>query len=118
MAAQHMQGQGELVWMSDNVAEQLPGVDLTQVAGLAVIRTTLVSDPKAQLFLCRQPELYQVAWGGRPDKPLERDNPDMPISPRRSFEKWIETRYSFSKPWDENTRVKLMKLRLLLNEIG
>ncbi|RUO48492.1 GAF domain-containing protein [Pseudidiomarina donghaiensis] len=111
-----MKTQDDLVWVTDNFLEDLPAVELSQVAGVAALRSSNQAEHHAQLFLCRNAELYQVAWGGRPDKPLETDNPDMPISPRRSFEKWIETRHSFSAPWDENTRIKLMKMRLLLNE--
>lgn len=111
-----MKTRDDLVWITDNLLEDLPVVELSQVAGVAALRSSNQAEPHAQLFLCRNAELYQVAWGGRPDKPLESDNPDMPISPRRSFERWIETRYSFSSPWDENTRIKLMKMRLLLNE--
>lgn len=108
--------QDDLVWITDNLLEDIPAVELSQVAGVAALRSNNHAEPHAQLFLCRNAELYQVAWGGRPDKPLESDNPDMPVSPRRSFEKWIETRHSFSAPWDDNTRIKLMKMRLLLNE--
>lgn len=112
----YMQTRDDLVWITDNLLEDLPAVELSQIAGVAALRSSNQPEPHAQLFLCRNAELYQVAWGGRPDKPLESDNPEMPISPRRSFERWIETRHSFSAPWDENTRIKLMKMRLLLNE--
>ncbi|MFC0445569.1 GAF domain-containing protein [Pseudidiomarina halophila] len=114
---EHLAQEGEMSWFSDNLLKDLPQIDLTAIAGVAVLTNVLAPDHEVEFFALRQAHMHEVMWGGRPDKPEESYDPDVPISPRRSFEKWIETRYSNSKPWDRNTRIKLMKLRLLLNEI-
>lgn len=115
---EHLANQGAVSWFSDNISKDLPQIDLSAFAGVAVLTNVLAPDHEVEFFALRQAHMQEVTWGGRPDKPDETYDPDVPISPRRSFEKWIETRYSNSKPWDQNTRIKLMKLRLLLNEIN
>lgn len=111
-----MRQQDELAFVSDNVQHDVAGVDLTAAAGVAVLLNAPAPNHDVVFFAIRSAHLYEVAWGGRPDKPMESRNPDLPVSPRRSFEKWVETRMTHSKPWDESTRMKLIKLRLLLNQ--
>ncbi|MGQ4277194.1 GAF domain-containing protein [Pseudidiomarina sp. E22-M8] len=114
---EHLENQGEQAWFSDNLLKDLPQIDLTAIAGVAVLTNVLAPDHEVAFFALRHAHMHEVMWGGRPDKPDENQDPDVPISPRRSFEKWVEMRYSNSKPWEQNTLIKLMKLRLLLNEI-
>lgn len=103
----------EMQWQTDNLLGALPAIELSEVAGVAALNALPQSQQGFQLYLLRGCETYQISWGGRPDKPHEQQG-ELAISPRRSFEKWIETRLSFSMPWSEDTRLKLMKLRLLL----
>ncbi|MRJ42660.1 MULTISPECIES: GAF domain-containing protein [Idiomarina] len=103
----------EMLWQTDNLLGALPAIELSEVAGVAALNALPQSQQGFQLYLLRGCETYQISWGGRPDKPHEQQG-ELAISPRRSFEKWIETGLSFSMPWSEDTRLKLMKVRLLL----
>lgn len=112
----HMRRQGELAFVSDDLQHDVEAIELTAAAGVAVLLNAPAPRHDVAFFAVRAAHMYEVAWGGSPDKPMESRDPQLPISPRRSFEKWVETRMAHSKPWDEHTRIKLMKLRLLLNE--
>ncbi|RUO53547.1 GAF domain-containing protein [Pseudidiomarina homiensis] len=112
----HMRQQGELAFISDDLQHDVAAIDLTAAAGVAVLLNAPAPKHEVAFFAVREAHMYEVAWGGRPDKPMESRDQYVPVSPRRSFEKWVEKRMAHSKPWDEHTRIKLMKLRLLLNE--
>jgi light-regulated signal transduction histidine kinase (bacteriophytochrome) len=65
--------------------------------------------------LCRGETLYDVVWGGNPEKPVEVHEGLLNISPRRSFEKWVEKRMGYSRPWSNECRLMALKLREFLN---
>lgn len=67
-------------------------------------------------ILCRLGRLYEVNWGGHPDKPVDYRDGNSAIAPRRSFEAWIEQRVGYSCPWTASTRMYLLKLRAILQQ--
>jgi two-component system, chemotaxis family, sensor kinase Cph1 len=42
----------------------------------------------------------EIAWAGNPEKPMETIEGSVRLSPRNSFEKWVEVRTGYSRPWD------------------
>lgn len=99
------------VTVSQSVVRDCPQPVLTEVAGLAGFSMRLTESVHLDCYFFRQEELQEVAWGGNPNKPEEQAVGPHPIAPRRSFERWIETRLGYSREWPEQTRLKLLTLR-------
>lgn len=102
------------VWLGDNLSrailEFLPSV----IAGALPLNIRRRGKPGLRLYLFRTEHVYEVAWGGNPDKPAEFNAAGLYIAPRRSFERWVEKRSGFSRLWDHHARLLLLKLRDLL----
>lgn len=68
-----------------------------RASGLAAV---FIDESRRNLLLWFRPEVPStVSWGGDPRKPVTPGNESAPILPRRSFERWVEERRGFSKPW-------------------
>lgn len=107
--------QRELIWMCDSLRRALAGYPLSAIAGVLALRLGSSSAPTGpRLYLTRSEHVYEVAWGGNPDKPVEYHDGELGIAPRRSFEKWIEKRLGYCRPWDNETRLLALKLREML----
>ncbi|HET8933930.1 MAG TPA: GAF domain-containing protein [Polyangiales bacterium] len=107
----HSEGKG--VKYSDNirrfVAQSLSG----NIAGaLCIDGASRAGD--LRLYLTRREHIHEVAWGGNPDKPMEAIVGPLPIAPRRSFEKWVEKRFGYCRPWNAEERHLALALRVLL----
>lgn len=105
--------QENLVWSSDSLSRHLPGFPLSETAGVLALRFG-GRDRSLRIYMTRAEYVHEVAWGGNPDKPVERHDGQLGISPRRSFEKWVEKRMGYSRAWDNETRLLALKLRDLL----
>jgi light-regulated signal transduction histidine kinase (bacteriophytochrome) len=70
-----------------------------------------------QLWLFRKELIYEVDWGGNPDKPVEFYEGKIGIAPRRSFDKYVEKRKDYSSPWSREDRLAAKRLRQLLTEL-
>nr|WP_268744274.1 hypothetical protein [Halomonas sp. G15] len=104
--------------ISESLSRECPDMPLSEVAGLLASEVTLEDGRRLRLLLCRREEVQEVAWGGNPDKPTENPSGEHPIAPRRSFERWVEQRLGYSRPWPANTHLKLLKLRVLASAFG
>lgn len=113
-----LHAQNELVWLGDCLSRQLSGFEYSQIAGVLAVKVKLPNNQHLRVYLSRQEYIYEVAWGGNPDKPVEYDNGSLSIAPRRSFEKWIEKRIGCSRPWENEARLLALKLREFLVEVG
>lgn len=106
----------EFVWMCDSLSRRLPEYPLSATAGVLAIRTsTLQGQSNLRLYLTRQEHIHEVAWGGNPNKPEEVSSL-LGVAPRRSFEKWVEKRLGYSRPWLHEHRLLALKLRELLQQ--
>lgn len=111
--------QRDLVWAGDSLRRQVPHFPFSAIAGVLAIRIHQPDGQLLRVYLCRHEFVEEVIWGGNPQKPVEYYDGELGIAPRRSFEKWVEKRLGYSRPWDNETRLLAMKLRELLNqEIG
>ncbi|MBT2770754.1 GAF domain-containing protein [Halomonas sp. ISL-60] len=105
------------VWISDSLRSDCPDMPLSEIAGVAVVSDLPLDQyHSVNLYLCRLEHLYEVTWGGNPDKPVDYRDGSRGIAPRRSFEAWVEQRMGHSRPWSANTRMYLLKLRALLQQ--
>ncbi len=79
---------------------------LAQVSGMAAIKSRSVRSGWVRFYWFRSGETQTVAWAGNPRKPLGENAGAVTLSPRRSFERWIETKSGYSSPWSlEQKRV-------------
>jgi len=109
-------------WLESQGDELINGCDcighaihaLVPVAGVLAFRLMTRRRELLSIFIFRREILHEVEWGGNPHKPVEYQQGDIMISPRRSFEKWIEKRIGYSRPWQKQDRISAMRLRLLL----
>ncbi len=104
------------VKQTDSLSRQT-GKDVDdQIAGALALR---VGTPKGEirLYLTRQEYFHEVAWSGNPHKPTERSEGSDAISPRRSFDKWIEKRKGYCRSWTRIDRLLALSLRQFLNGV-
>jgi light-regulated signal transduction histidine kinase (bacteriophytochrome) len=108
---EHSKGKG--VKHSENLRRFVAQPLSDDVAGaLAIDGSSRVGE--LRLYLTRREHVHEVAWGGNPDKPTESITGPLPIAPRRSFEKWVEKRFGYCRPWTDEERHLALALRVLL----
>jgi len=73
------------------------------VCGLMAIsvRAKQLASGNIYLYFFRPEEVSEVAWAGNPEKPVEASGETVQISPRKSFERWVEVRKGYSSSWQE-----------------
>lgn len=107
--------QNQLVWLSDSLLRDIPEYPASEIAGAIVIRMG-DTGTHGSLYMTRVEHVHEVAWGGNPDKPIEQSAGGLNISPRRSFERWLQKRTGFSRQWTKEHRLFALKLCALFNE--
>lgn len=63
------------------------------------------------LYFFRPEESMEIAWAGNPEKPVEVTEGTVKLSPRNSFDKWVEVRTGYSRPWDDLARFTAAQLQ-------
>lgn len=108
------------VFHTDSIQRFMDEPLLTEIAGFGCLKFRSEKHHKmnVRLYLTRQEYIHEVSWGGNPDKPAEALNDQIPVSPRRSFSRWVEKRLGYSKAWSETTTLQLHRFRSLLEQSG
>ena len=91
--------EGQDAWMTDSLIQDLPGFCPGRIAGALVVAASPGMPPDVSVVLTRREHVEEIQWGGNPHKALERHGDPAKLSPRSSFEKWIERREGYSRPW-------------------
>ncbi len=89
-------GPGTL-FQTDNLAAAYPPWKHRAIAS-GLLAVFLSADRSDMLLWFRPEEPQLVNWGGSPHKDVADGSSPLP---RLSFERWVETRHSFAKPWAE-----------------
>lgn len=91
-----------------------------RASGLLAVRVRHFGDVGERLFLWWRPEQPQtVTWAGDPRKSALSDRGEQMLSPRASFEHWVETMTGHSEPWSNRDFLRARKFRsLLLRDIN
>ena len=105
----------ELIWLSPSLTREIPGFPVSEVAGVLALRVRPGTHAGLRIYLTRGEQVHEVAWGGNPHKPVERHDGVFGIAPRHSFEKWVEKRLGYCRPWRSEWRLLAFKLRELLH---
>lgn len=104
----------ELINSCDCIGQTVRELGPVAVSGMLAFRLTSRRRGTLSFFIFRREILHEVEWGGNPHKPVEYQQGDIVVAPRRSFEKWLEKRIGHSSPWQKQDRIAAMRLRLLL----
>ena len=83
------------------------------VLGLSM-RAKQLNSALVNVYLFRPEEAGEIAWAGNPNKPVEQAASGQGLSPRSSFEKWVEVRNGYSRAWEEDARFAGQQLRELI----
>jgi light-regulated signal transduction histidine kinase (bacteriophytochrome) len=84
-------------------------------SGMLAIKVKSSRSGWIRFFWFRNELRRQIAWAGNPNKPMQEDTTTQRLSPRRSFEKWIEEKTGYSQPWTQKEMniSKMLRVRLL-----
>ncbi len=107
----------EVIYSSDNLMLTHPYVDSLTVAGALALKLRTRNGDSVHLWLYRKELCSQVEWGGNPNKPVEYQDGAMNITPRRSFDKWVDNRKGYSLGWHNEDRIVALHLRHLFMDI-
>ena len=102
------------IWQSDSLSRSIAEFPYSQIAGALVVRSPQRTGVERCIVLTRAEFVQEVAWGGNPNKPVDVLDGAYNISPRRSFEKWIEKKMGYSRSWTRESKLLGFKLRELL----
>ncbi len=92
--------------------------DLTiadRFAGMLVV--PMSRRPKDLLIYLRKEEPQAVRWAGNPEKPVELGPNGARLTPRKSFEAWVEMRKGYSAPWTDQQLALAEQIKTVLLEI-
>ncbi|WP_334022311.1 HWE histidine kinase domain-containing protein [Alteromonas sp. S015] len=85
------------------------------VAGVLALKIS--SQPMDYIFLFRKSVVKQVFWAGNPTKRVELKKGKEILTPRASFEKWVENNESTSTPWTTLDIERAKSIRLGVMEL-
>lgn len=110
--------QSDSVFCLDNLPAVMGVANgMTQYCGVLgiSIRARKLNNSLVSLYFFRPEEASEIAWAGNPNKPVELAGNNRGLSPRSSFDKWVEVRTGHSRAWDDDIRFVGQQLRELLS---
>lgn len=112
-----MKNQSDPVFCVDNLPSRMGSsngmAETCGVLGLN-LRAKQLNGALFSVYMFRPEESGEIAWAGNPNKPVEQTGGERKLSPRSSFDKWVEVRNGHSRAWDDDTRFVGQQLRELL----
>ena len=99
--------------MTDHLNEVLPGNPdgFLGVAGFIAVKARSLRSGSLRLYWFRSAEVQEIAWAGNPLKPVSEKAGATSLSPRRSFERWVEVKRDFCRTWTNENRLVASKFR-------
>lgn len=86
-------------------------ISSSKSGGMMAIKNYSAKSGWVRLFWFRNALPQEVAWGRNPNKPIENVDTQA-LSPQHSFEKWVEIRTDYSRPWTEEDQAVAKMLRV------
>ena len=112
----------EAVFCTDHLGDLFAParIDPYLASGLLAVRVSHYGHSGERVFMWWRPEQPQtVTWAGDPRKSALRDTGKPMLSPRASFEQWVEITTGHSEPWSTGDLLRARKFRsLLLRDIN
>ena len=92
----HLVAEGP-VFASDCLSDRFPPFLAHRESASGLLACVFEDDRRPTLLLFRPEIVKAVSWAGKPEKLVGPDG--VPNLPRRSFDRWTETRHGQSRPW-------------------
>lgn len=89
---------------------------LHHTAGALLIRATAAHPMQVMLF--RDEKLRSLNWAGRPEKTLEPGPLGPRITPRGSFDAYVESQKGFSQSWNPADLAAAREVQILLTQVS
>lgn len=105
----------EEIHQFDNLAAIDDDLADENVAGVLALKIS--SQPMDYIFLFRNSVVKEVYWAGNPEKRVELKEGKEILTPRASFDKWIETNESTATPWTTLDIERAKSIRLGVMEL-
>jgi len=102
----------ESLFSTDAVVHSSVGkiINPGSIAGILATKTNTQKGKKVRCYWFRNELKQEIAWAGNPDKPIIENAGALKLSPRRSFERWIEVKSGYAKTWNGLDTLSAMKL--------
>jgi light-regulated signal transduction histidine kinase (bacteriophytochrome) len=84
---------------------------LKMASGMIAIKVRSPKSNWVRFYWFRPEEPQEVTWAGNPNKPMVENAGVQRLSPRRSFEKWVEIKTGYSRPWTSEEKMTATKFR-------
>ncbi len=103
----------EVTYMTDNLSSVFPNSPetLTMASGMIAIKARSPKSNWVRFYWFRPEEPQEVTWAGNPNKPMIENAGAQRLSPRRSFERWVENKTGYSRPWTSEEKMIATKFR-------
>ncbi|MFQ2888042.1 hypothetical protein ACK3YU_20645 [Aeromonas caviae] len=105
------------IWSEHALSKSFKSILLSPLAGVLGVTGMADAECHVRLLLFRNEHIESISWGGNPNKPTNSHDGAIGISPRISFEKWVEKTVGKSKVWSQKNQLQALKLRELLLEV-
>lgn len=91
-----------------------PGEPCSPSRGILAVKARSPRSGWVRFYWFRPAEAQEVAWAGNPNKPTVEHAGALMLSPRRSFEKWVEIKTNQCRPWNNEEKLTASKFRSTL----
>ena len=97
---------------TDHLVDYFPDEKFSHhMSGMFAIKIEPKHESSIRMFWFRTELPQTVNWGGNPDKPMMENDGVAVLSPRRSFEKWTQTKTGYSLSWGFEEKTIAAKIR-------
>lgn len=103
-------------WSNLSQCTLLNEEELAHSAGALLVRATAAYP--LQFFFFRDEKIRKIDWAGKPEKTMEFGPLGPRISPRGSFDAYVEEHRGFSDPWGEPDLAAAREVQVLLTQIS
>ncbi|MET0240393.1 MAG: HWE histidine kinase domain-containing protein [Sphingobium sp.] len=115
--------EGSSICATSQLSALVPGADSHADAAAGMLAIPISRGPRDYVMLFRQQRIHQVTWGGDPYKPVTYGPNGARLTPRASFDAWVQEVRGRSLPFTdaeirvaETLRASLVQVVLRLSE--
>lgn len=111
-----IQKKSESIYATDSLPFSAVGskINCENVTGILAIKTLTKERRSVRCYWFRNELKQEIAWAGNPNKPVIENAGALKLSPRRSFERWIEVKSGYAKAWNSLENISAMKFNKIL----
>lgn len=104
------------IFLSDNLCSTVvcSEENMRSSSGVLAIKYNSAKSGLVRFYWFRPEIQTEITWAGNPDKPAVEDPNAIALSPRRSFEKYVEIKKGFSRSWSSAEKLAATNFRQFL----